>query len=580
MVREVLQNSLDNPGPEDENVEVTFKTIEIDPRDINANQLKEHVGAALQQVTKDQDSESTKKYQKMMEILSQPSITCLAILDAGTTGLQGDKWTNLIFREGTPTHNSGESRGGSFGFGKNAPFNFSDCNTVLYSTKYINRAKKGVMKYMAGRSQLVSHDNPEKSGERLQQAGFLANHERNNPNQPVEGPEIPEPFRLKNIGTGVFIIGFDKSRRNWIREIAETTVTHFFYAIHTGKLSVTISKGSQKDDGQEINRTTLQAQIEQLPEKAPTRHYHAALTQDKPTLTDPSGLLNKDGVPQRVQLWISTDPSGPHRVAHINRRGMLITEARQFYTNPFYPDGGTAWNGWAAVTMAENDQTDQFLRRMEPPAHDAIQFKQIRDENERESAEQELRHHRKQIARTIRDRINEYLTNDSENITELADLFPDDPGINRNLRQIKPRVIQHHEESDVRSQLEDEEPTDPQQSPENSKGEDREREDKEREDSDPSEMTPVTPQPQVYVQNARIIRTAPDELTMSLVMPDTKDGSMEFEIRTAGEQYQRNEECVEIGEIRPNENMFVTAQLDGAKIRLAGAPRASNNHQD
>ena len=114
----------------------------------------------------------------MLSMLNKPAIPCLAIIDNGTTGLQQDNWRNLIFREGTPTAAEGQTKGGSFGFGKNAPFNLSTCNTVIYSTRYVSIPAKGRVEHLAGRSQLVSHDDPGHPDVRLQQTGFLAIHPR------------------------------------------------------------------------------------------------------------------------------------------------------------------------------------------------------------------------------------------------------------------------------------------------------------------------------------------------------------------------------------------------------------------
>ena len=85
----------------------------------------------------------------MFTAISEPTISCLAITDSGTTGLRDDNWRNLIFREGTPTNTGSQTKGGSFGFGRNAPFNLSDCNTVIYSTRYTS---------LRGQGQGATHD--------------------------------------------------------------------------------------------------------------------------------------------------------------------------------------------------------------------------------------------------------------------------------------------------------------------------------------------------------------------------------------------------------------------------------------
>lgn len=91
----------------------------------------------------------------------------------------------------------------------------------------------------------------------------------------------------------------------------------------------------------------------------------------------------------------------PKRTAHINTRGMLITDARQFNANPFYPERGTG--SWVAVasgvTMSADDNTDRNLRRLEPLAHDALHYKQLDNPDEVEQVHKELLFLQKEINR-------------------------------------------------------------------------------------------------------------------------------------------------------------------------------------
>ena len=208
MVREVLQNSLDHPEPGIATVHVNFSLITLKPDDIAADQLKQHIQTSLEEVRHNQDPDTTEHYQRMLTAISGPTISCLAITDSGTTGLQDDNWRNLIFREGTPTNTGSQTKGGSFGFGKNAPFNLSDCHTVIYSTRYTSLRARGRVQRMTGRAQLVTHDDPAEPAARLQNTGFLALHQQDQLNQPIQGPQVPEPFTLTEAGTGVFIVAF------------------------------------------------------------------------------------------------------------------------------------------------------------------------------------------------------------------------------------------------------------------------------------------------------------------------------------------------------------------------------------
>ena len=582
MVRETLQNSLDRPTHGVETVDITFRLIHISPEDIGAGQLKEHIRSSLQEVTSDHDTDAINRYEKMIASISQPSIPCLAVIDSGTTGLQGKNWRNLIFREGTPTNTEGQTKGGSYGFGKNAPFNLSACNTVIYSTRYVSIAEKGRVEHMVGRAQLVSHDHPSTPYFRLQQTGFLALHREEQPNQPVAGPEIPHPFRLNHQGTGIFIIAFDtKTYYNWITETAKATATQFFYAIHAGKMTVTIDQGDGSPH-RVINHDTLEMELENYPENESTRHYYRAIIDNQPDLTVPSGRLGQMG---RMQIWISTAKDAPRKTAHINRRGMLITDVRLVANNPFHPSGGAGWPHWCAVTMAEDEAADQFLRRMEPPAHDAIHFRQLRDPAQQQSAEIELREQREQISKLVKNRIDDTLNDASNNVNELADLFPDLPDLSQGVhnlnwreRQISERlydVVEIKEESED-SKFEDDpdgnhEVEDGQEwSSSNGGGGGNGGGSNQFTDSGTHKANPKPSGS--AISRTRIIRTAPGELVMTLVTPHEPIDSITFGIRAAGEQYQKHETSIPIVAVAQTGNLLVKAELQENSIVLSAPP--------
>ena len=601
-VRELLQNCVDHPVGGIETVEVKFQLVEASPDDIKAEELKAHIESSLGEVTRDRDTDAIERYKQMLSMLNRPAIPCLAIIDSGTTGLQGDNWRNLIFREGTPTAAEGQTKGGSFGFGKNAPFNLSTCNTVIYSTRYVSIPARGRVEHLAGRSQLVSHDDPEQTGARLQQTGFLATHPpEGRPNQPVEGTSIPRLFRLAQQGTGTFIVGFDTDTyHDWADETAKAAVTQFFYAIHTRKMAVTIQR-SPDSEPRLINHDTLGIELDNCPEDDPTRFYYQALVNNESALTNPSGRLEQMG---RLQIWISTAKDSPRRTAHINRRGMLITDTRTTADNPFYPHGGRGWPHWCAVTMAHDEKADAFIRRMEPPAHDAIHYRQLRDRNRQQMAGQELREQREQITALVKARINEALTEASSNVNELADLFADMPDLSQGVHELNWReqrlterandIVDVVNESDERDQSQDndgdsEVETDGRTSGEgqgdsqgDSEGDGQgDGEGDGQGDSqgdgatnfDEPERRKASPKPSDNaIRHARLIRANPGELVMTFTTPSAKLESLRFGIRVAGEQYQKHEDTIRITDVRQISNLLVTAKVEDNAIVVSGPP--------
>ena len=542
------------------------------------------------------------RYKQILSMLNRPAIPCLAIIDSGTSGLQGDNWRNLIFREGTPTAAEGQTKGGSFGFGKNAPFNLSTCNTVIYSTRYVSIPARGRVEHLTGRSQLVSHDDPEQTGTRLQQTGFLAIHPpEGRPNQPLEGTSIPRLFRLAQQGTGIFIAGFDTDiYHDWAEETAKAAVTQFFYAIHTRKMAVTIQR-SPDSEPRLINHDTLGIELENCPEDDPTRFYYQALVNNESALTNPSGRLEQMG---RLQIWISTAKDSPRRTAHINRRGMLITDARTPADNPFYPHGGRGWPHWCAVTMAHDEKTDAFIRRMEPPAHDAIHYRQLRDRNRQQMAGQELREQREQITALVKARINEALTEASSNVNELADLFADMPNLSQGVHELNWReqrlterandIVDVVNESDERDQSQDNDGDSEVETDGRTPGEGQgdgqgdsegdgqgdgegDSQGDSQEDGatnfDEPERRKASPKPSDNaIRHARLIRANPGELVMTFTIPSAKLESLRFGIRVAGEQYQKHEDTIRITDVRQISNLLVTAKVEDNAIVVSGPP--------
>ena len=577
-VREVLQNSLDHPAPGISTVDVTFRLTHLHPQDAGMEGLRPHVESSLEDVSRDQDADAIEHYKRMLEALSSPSIPCLAITDSGTTGLQGLNWRNLIFREGTPTNTQGQVKGGSYGLGKNAPFNLSSCNTVIYSTRYVSVAAKGRVEHMAGRSQLVSHDDPIKPNLRLQQTGFLGIHEPSRPNWPVEGPAIPQPFRLGHQGTGVFIIAFDTNAYpDWANETVKATVTQFFYAVHARKMTVTIERNSG-ENSRVINHDTLDIELENFPPDDPTPHYHRALIENEPVLTDPTGRLDQMG---RMQVWVSTAKDSPRRTAHVNRRGMLITDSRIISENPFYPSGGAGWPHWCAVTMAHDEAADSFIRRMEPPAHDSVHYKQLRDPDKQQAASFELRSQRDQITQIVRARIDTELGRASTNVDELAELFPDIPDLRQGVHDLPWRERQHTErpddivdvtpeEPDESNLVEDPDGTTTIETTNELSGEGHGGSHNEFREPD---TRPASPKPvENAIRHARVMRTEPGKLIMAFTTPTQPVESLRFSIKSAGEQYQKHETTIPIQGTPRTDNLLVKATLEGDSVVVSGPP--------
>ena len=429
LVRETVQNSLDAHEDGLPPVVVDIYECDITAEHVGAVSLQPHLEQALARTKSTGQVDGQKDYQEATRLIGQATIPCLAIVDSNTTGLQGRKWDSLIYEEGTPEKDGPGSPGGSFGIGKNAPYNVAALHTVIYCTRYTN-GRQGRVEKMTGRAQLVSHPSPS-DGAMLQHIGFYTM----DGNQPITGPDVPVPFRLDEAGTGLWIVGFQPERAQWQNSAVRATIDSFFYAVHNRKLIVNISP-REAAKAITICHDTIDSLIEQRKGSPRTAHYYRAIRKE------PSGSTEETGFIGPMDVHINSEKGAPRRVAYVNRRGMLITDTRERRrSNPFYPGSGQgAWPDYGAVVTAREDDTDRQIRRMENPAHDLITTERLPDA-EQEAAREHLNNASEQIRDIIEQAIREQDDADISNLTELAEMFPDlDPNLPGN-RQLNTNVI-------------------------------------------------------------------------------------------------------------------------------------------
>ena len=258
---------------------------------------------------------------------------------------------------------------------------------------------------------------------------------------------------------------------------------------------------------------------------------------------------------------------------------MLITQERRFSANPFYPSGGTGWPHWCAVTMANDEDADRFIRRLEPPAHDAIHYKQLRHPEDQTAAEVELRQQRNEITRMVRDRIQDTMKEATQNIQELANLFPDLPDLSQGTHDLKWRTMATPATPDnTVTTSEDSDDADPQDDPDGNM---------EREGQPPPsggggggpntftdlETRKASPRPsETTMRDARIMRTNSRELMMTFTMPPGETPEVTFAINAAGEQYQKYERAISLASVTKEDDLLVSATLRENRVVVQAPP--------
>ena len=412
MVREVLQNSLDaRHGDLGGPVEVEIAENYIDREIIGAEELEKHVTSCLERARQEERKNVQAFYVKALKALQSEKIRCLQIVDTGTLGLIGRSWDALVFQEGS-VQKSGSAPGGSNGVGKNAVLNVSDLRTVFYGTRYVQR-REGRVEKLQGKATLMVHPNPHKKSESLQHVGFYSMPR----GEPVLTTQIPETFRLEDVGTGVFIMGFNPRSDDWSKEVTSAVIGNFFYALHHKKLIVRVRDVT--GDAILINHETLDWLFEREDNRIPAIHYYRAIRDQEATLTEPVGKIG----PLNVHVFIG---AGPRRTAYINRNGMLITDSREQKINPIAPRGRSLWPDYCVVVTPETDKGDEWIRQTENASHDAMSPRQCFEGKELTDAERWFRQARSTISKIIDDAAQVQKYGDTTNLSELASMFPDE----------------------------------------------------------------------------------------------------------------------------------------------------------
>ena len=409
-VREVIQNSLDAVKEEDKPIEIQICQIKVPASEIGAADLSRHMDMAAEYAHQQNDDYGERLYKKALSLTRKKEIEALAIIDTNTTGLVDEKWDALVYQEGTSNKNGIDAAGGSFGIGKNAPYLVSDLKTVCYSTRYL---KRGRQENFIARCKISAHGDPDKPKHMLQHIGFGSKSKMVDGCQvpPTSGKDIYGDFRLDRPGSGIFILGFNPLHNKWVDKAKEAIACNFFAAIHDQKLRLQIQ-------GTEITYETLDGVFESSASRERAYHYYRLIR-------DPAARTEKiEGKIGRFVLRLSVGQDDhPSRIAYVNRRGMLVTDARRFRDNPFYTSIGAGWAKYVAVVRAADDRTDERIRAMEPPTHSSIKFERILDPKEREQARQNLSEIRKKIEDVIRSAVESSMDSKEVHLDELSEIM-------------------------------------------------------------------------------------------------------------------------------------------------------------
>ena len=390
LAKEIIQNVLDARGnyiPEDQPVEVKFTLMEIDKNDIpGADQLAETIDACCDYY------KTGDNHEKMLQVKGYSDehlkksgkIPVLKISDYNTTGLVGvddpnnqEKcWYGLVKSSSSTNKSDGSS--GSQGVGKFAAYTFTRLRTVLYSTK----TEDGHNGFQ-GKTILITFRDAD-GNKRVNRARF-GEPKREDVLPITDGQDIPAVFQRTEIGTDIYIVGFEKDN-DWLQQMAMSVMEYFFYAIYKGTLEVELEDGSNKihigkdNIGEQISeydeyyKNSEYVDDENFQYTAPL--YWKAVTDNSENhchITDTfsyrSKSMSKSMGDYELYLLMGPDVKD-RRILEMRKAGMKIREDTKFRIQPSFL-GVFIATGNGAASLKPEDNISSFLRKCENPSHDA-----------------------------------------------------------------------------------------------------------------------------------------------------------------------------------------------------------------
>ncbi|MBO4905835.1 MAG: hypothetical protein J5486_02215 [Bacteroidaceae bacterium] len=364
LIRESVQNSLDAILDKSEPVRMEFSFREIRKVDFQAFfNLKEHIKGCIDYYNNNEDAERI--FGPMLESFPDAysaTIYAIRVSDFNTKGMEYDAETTdspfYAFVRSAGVSAKADSRsGGSFGFGKAAYFNMSPYRTVLISTMTEQRNF-----YFEGVCSLCTH---KYRGKKMVANGFYDN----NNGKPIEGEfEIPAPFRRKETGTDITIVGFDPDEFDQAkREMVESALRNFWMAILRGMLVIDIKglKGEVLEHLDEYN--VGQKIMDYLPDDKdstrknslyykPLPYYRAvALADAEPRFRKFEKSLSTLG---HVEFYVHKNREASDKILYMREQLMVVQALKN---NSGY--------GFYGVVVCDDSRGNAMLKRLENPAH-------------------------------------------------------------------------------------------------------------------------------------------------------------------------------------------------------------------
>ena len=347
VVRETIQNTLDNPGGNAEGpIRMEFELATMRTDDIpGVEKLREHLNAVAAQTKKQQGHE---RMVRAAELVMLDVIPVLRISDYNTTGLTGSE---TITAEESPLSrltraqggSNDDERGGSFGIGSAVGPSASSLCTVFYTSMPEDTGNS----VMAGYSRLATH---ELDGMRYRADGYFSRLDLEDDFEYFRPAIKFGPFSERTkTGTDIYILGYRMADSDpELERVRDAVIDNFMTAIDRGRLVV---DGFANGNQWSLSSKTLKGFAQRRPE---AHAFYVALQDPEPA----ERVIKSVG---KVKLYVNIDDRLDKKLHTVTMRSPLM-KIDTFRHNSISAK-------YAAVMMCETAEGNKYLRGLEPPQH-------------------------------------------------------------------------------------------------------------------------------------------------------------------------------------------------------------------
>ena len=360
MVREVIQNSVDQQVDDSRPVVVDFDFFQVTQDEIPGGRQLGNIFDRCITASKG-DPVATGFFQQAQKLM-KGKIDVLRISDHNTTGLVGAEtddtktpWHQLV--KGRGSSNKNINSGGSFGIGKAAPLACSYFHTIFYASKV-----DAIDSYV-GVSRLLSFKEKESGffGKEYTTTGTGFYSSSDNMNAILK-PFAMGHFKRRDNGTDIYILALEKDK-DLYGTIRLAVLENFFVTIEFQKLIVHVGQDT-------INRNSLAQYIAQLDDKkyAALKDYYNLLIhrhddpeENRVISLDADEYGKKYGIKDgECTLLLHQGEDLNQRVLMTRKTGMTLFPQSRLGNSISY----------TGILLIQGDTMNQIFKTMEMPAHD------------------------------------------------------------------------------------------------------------------------------------------------------------------------------------------------------------------